>query len=100
MNLALRQLIRAKLADGRLPHNSIPRIWGGPSDGESCQACDTLIPQDRFIIEGISETGMGLQLHVECFYLWDSERTPDSRYDPSSKNGGVAGDGAVAPHEA
>jgi hypothetical protein len=25
----LRRLIEAKLADGRLPHNHIPRVWGG-----------------------------------------------------------------------
>ena len=82
----LRQLVRAKLADGRLPHDSIPRVWGGPANGESCDACETVIPQTEFIIEGISATtGMGIQLHVPCFYIWDSERAPDFRYDPSTK---------------
>ena len=81
----LRQLVREKLADGRLPHDSIPRVWGGPANGESCHACEAVIPQNQFIIEGISETGMGLQLHVECFYIWDAERSPDARYDPTTK---------------
>ena len=98
----LRQLVRKKLADGRLPHNSIPRVWGGPGNGETCQACETVIPQSAFIIEGISETGIGIQLHVECFYIWDSERAPDWRYDPATKvrriisqDGGGSEDGGV-----
>jgi hypothetical protein len=35
---ALRPLIRSKLTDGRLPLNSIPRVWGGPGNGETCDA--------------------------------------------------------------
>jgi hypothetical protein len=31
----LRRLIRRKLADGRLPQNSIPRLWGGAGNGET-----------------------------------------------------------------
>jgi len=31
---------RHKLAAGSLPHNSIPRFWGGPPNGEDCDACD------------------------------------------------------------
>ena len=84
-SLSLRQLIRDKLADGRLPHDSIPRVWGGPGNGESCHACEMVIPQTAFIMEGISETGRGIQLHVECFWIWDSERIVDARYDPTTK---------------
>ena len=98
MNSAsIRQLVRQKLADGRLPQNSIPRVWGGPSSGEACQACEEIIPPTEFIIEGISENGRGIQLHVECFYIWDDERVIDARYDPSTKDGGIIsrdGDGA------
>jgi hypothetical protein len=36
----LRRLIRTKLADGRLPQNSIPRVWGGASNGEPPSASD------------------------------------------------------------
>ena len=88
--VSIRQIVRQKLADRRLPHNSIPRVWGGPANGESCQACEEVISQSEFIIEGISENGRGIQLHVECFYIWDSERTPEWRYDPSTKAGGIS----------
>jgi hypothetical protein len=40
---ALRLLIQSKLADGRLPQNSIPRVWGGAGAGETCEACEELI---------------------------------------------------------
>jgi hypothetical protein len=40
---ALRSLIRRKLQDGRLPHEGIKRIWSSPSDGETCEACDTVL---------------------------------------------------------
>ena len=36
---ALRLLICSKLDKGRLPLNSIPRVWGGPGNGETCDAC-------------------------------------------------------------
>jgi hypothetical protein len=43
----LRTLIRAKLADGRLPVDSIPRVWGGPGSGETCDACEGSITKDE-----------------------------------------------------
>jgi hypothetical protein len=33
----LRHLIRSKLADGRLPQDSIPRLWGGAGTAEDHQ---------------------------------------------------------------
>ena len=72
----LQLLIRQKLADGRLPINSIPRVWGGPGNGETCDACESVITKDEWVIEGISlaEGRKPLQLHVECFHLWERER--------------------------
>jgi hypothetical protein len=32
--------IQRKLDGGHLLHNSIPRTWGGPEDGERCDACE------------------------------------------------------------
>ena len=69
-----RLLIRAKLADGRLPHDSIPRVWGGPGNGETCDGCEEIVVKAQMIIEGVGESGFGVQFHVRCFHLWDSER--------------------------
>jgi hypothetical protein len=48
--------------------NSIPRIWGGPGNGEACDACELIVTKDGLIIEGISLAAgrKPLQLHVEC----------------------------------
>ena len=78
---ALRLLIRSKLKDGRLPYDSMPRFWGGPSDGEVCDACDKPITKEQLVMEGIASTlsdrpkdQKPVQFHVKCFYVWDAER--------------------------
>jgi hypothetical protein len=79
--ISLSVLVRQKLADGRLPHNSIPRIWGGPSHGETCDACEEIVGGNQFVMEGAStdHTKRALQFHVACFYVWDAERTVPGR---------------------
>ena len=54
----------------------IPRLWGGPANGESCDACEEIVPKAMMIIEGLSgdEGGVGVQFHVRSFQVWDSER--------------------------
>ena len=78
---ALRTLIREKLRDGRLPYHSMPRFWGGPADGEVCDACDQPITKQQLVMEGIASTlsdrpkdKRPIQFHVSCFQIWDVER--------------------------
>jgi hypothetical protein len=84
---SLRLLIRAKLENGLLPYNSIPRIWGAPGSGETCDGCDLVIETPDLVMEGITLTDgdpglrgnhfdkrRPLQLHVLCFSIWDGER--------------------------
>jgi hypothetical protein len=73
---ALRRLIRRKLEDGRLPHDGLKRFWSSPSDGETCDACDTVLAKDQMLMEGMGlDLGRRpLQLHVRCFQMWDHER--------------------------
>ena len=77
MDDTIRTLIREKLKDGRLPLNSMPRFWGGPADGEVCDACDTPITKQQLVMEGIASTlsdKKPIQFHVRCFHIWDAER--------------------------
>jgi hypothetical protein len=53
---AIRLLIREKLKDGRLPYDSMPRFWGGPGNGEQCDACDALISKPQLVMEGAGHT--------------------------------------------
>ena len=76
---SLRILIRAKLADGRLPHDSIPGVWGGAGRGEICLACENEITTSNFVMEGICDGQRVVQFHVQCFYVWDSQRNVSER---------------------
>jgi len=72
---ALRLLIREKLRNGHLPLG-ISRFWGGPSDGEQCDACGEPVV-DSLVIEGVFSAVGGkkaIQMHVLCFTLWDEGR--------------------------
>ena len=66
----LRAVIHGKLSAGRLPHDRIPRMWGGPGNGETCQACDEAITKTQFVMEG---------LHVRCCQVWDELRQAPDR---------------------
>ena len=76
----LTRLIQAKLADGSLPNNHIPRMWGGPGNGETCDGCGETVTTSQMVMEGLSVTdeasadGVGVQFHVECFQVWDAHR--------------------------
>ena len=73
---SLRLRIRRKLKNGLLPQDNIRRVWSSPSDGETCDACDTILVKDQVLMEGITlDLGRRpVQLHVRCFQIWDHER--------------------------
>ena len=73
-DLALRLLIRSKLADGRLPHKSTPQVWGGPGNNETCDACTETISKAQLVIEATGGDRRTMQFHVRCFNLWNAER--------------------------
>ena len=79
-------VIRDKLANGVLPHDSIPRIWGGPGQGERCDGCEEIVTKPQMLMEGISEDAHGIQMHVRCFYVWDNERRAVG-HEPSGPTG-------------
>ena len=85
-NPTLRILIRDKLADGRLPHDHIPRMWGGPGHGETCDGCGEIVTKTQMLMEGLSRDtgarGSGVHFHITCFHVWDVERQVVG-HDPS-----------------
>ena len=70
----LRLLIQEKLADGRLPRTPIPRVWGGPGHGETCDGCGETVTVAQLVMEGPDAKGRGVQFHVGCFHVWNVER--------------------------
>ena len=71
--LTLRLMIQDKLANGRLPHSYIPRVWGGPGNGETCDGCDETVTKAQMVMEGLSKD-FAVQFHLACFYVWDATR--------------------------
>jgi len=83
---ALLLLIRDKLQDGRLPHDSITRVWSNPSSGETCNACETRITKDQLVtVVTVAGGRTAIPFHVACFRLWDAARRAD-------EGGGIPGD--------
>ena len=70
----LRSLIQEKLVAGRLPYTSIPRLWGGPGSGETCDGCEETVTKDQLVLENLDAVGAGVQFHVSCFHVWEAER--------------------------
>jgi hypothetical protein len=73
---ALRLLIRRRIHDRRLPHDGVRTVWSTPSDGETCDACDTVLTKDQLLMEGcpLDLGRRPFQMHVRCFQMWDHER--------------------------
>jgi hypothetical protein len=78
---ALRRLIRVKLRDGSLPHDTASAILPGRrGDGSRCRACDQIIPNRSRMIAVSKRTAPlsieepPFQLHSHCFVLWSEER--------------------------
>jgi len=42
----------------------MPRFWGGPADGQICDACDTRITKEQLVMEGIASTTRDLMIHL------------------------------------
>ena len=68
---ALHILIAHKLQDGRLPKNSVPRVFGGPGNGETCDACELPMRREQMAIQGIALAAgrRPMQLHASCFQI-------------------------------
>lgn len=71
---ALRLLIRTKTADGRLPAEAMPSVWGGLANGETCDACDEKVEKPSLVIGGQTPQGQAVVFHPRCFYKWQEER--------------------------
>ena len=78
-----RLLIQEKLADGRLPHDYISRIGGGPGNGETCGGCGETVTKARMMM-GARREGMWVQFYAACFHVWDVERLVPG-HEPSAR---------------
>jgi hypothetical protein len=76
---ALRRYIRAKLENGHLlPYDSVPPVWGGPGNGETCDGCEEIIAKDQLVMKGVAIKGEAVRFHVKCFDVWAAEQMDSS----------------------
>ena len=66
--------LKQKLLAGALPAELPDRIWGGPSAGTACAACDEPIPANSLEIEAQCVDGRHRFFHSRCFSFLASER--------------------------
>jgi hypothetical protein len=72
---AIRDLIREKLQDGRLPRGSAPRAFGRPGNWQRCEACEGMMPKALLMMEVYPLTNEKVvRFHGECYTLWNEER--------------------------
>ena len=84
----IRQLIRRRLLEGRLPRGRALDIWAAPGEGQSCDGCGEPIAKNQQIVWGIAaKDWMSVQFHANCYELWEAERLALSRKDGTGYGG-------------
>ena len=89
----LRLLIQEKLADGRLPRAPIPRVWGGPGHGETCDGCGEIVTNAQTVMENLDDrraAGSSCTSHAftsgtSSVRFRDASRASVFRPDPGSE---------------
>ena len=89
----LRLLIQEKLADGRLPRAPIPRMWGGPGHGETCDGCGEIVTSAQTVMENLDDrrtAGSSCTSHASTsgtssVRFGDASRASVFRPDPGSE---------------
>jgi hypothetical protein len=72
----LRENVRSRLADGRLPHDRIGRVSATYGAGEVCDACAALVSTGQ-VLYRLQRAGVRQPLilfHSACFSMWKAER--------------------------
>ena len=70
----VRQQIRQRLRDGRLPRDHTIELWRGHASGQMCDACGDPITATDLMCLMCSNDWRGIRMHECCLELWDDER--------------------------
>jgi hypothetical protein len=82
----IRQLIRLRLGDGRLPHDRVVARAFGPGSGQVCDGCGAAITTHQAMTLRLdAEDWSEIRFHDECFQIWDDERLKDPRPGRASR---------------
>ena len=76
----LRDLIRQRLNDGRLPRTLLIELGHGHGIGKTCDGCGSTIAwSERMTVRISADDWRTLRLHEDCFEVWDTEKHTDGR---------------------
>jgi len=70
----VRQLVRDKIADGRLPRSPAGAVSATNGTGQECDACSTPVSHDDVLYRLAHEGFTQLRVHATCFAIWRDER--------------------------
>lgn len=71
----VRQLIRHRLQDGRLPSDRVVQVWEMPGNGHACDGCGLPLARNQTSVCGIAARySMSIHFHADCFVIWECER--------------------------
>jgi len=71
----LTAVIRAKLADGRLPSDRPSQTWAGLGTDHACDGCDAPITKAEIEYEAKFDVRARVfRFHRQCFDVWLQER--------------------------
>jgi hypothetical protein len=74
----VRELIRRRLEDGRLPRGRMAEVRLQLGDGRLCDGCGAVIATKQTVMLGLDvEDWSEIRFHDECFQIWDEERLKD-----------------------
>jgi hypothetical protein len=75
MNTAtLRQVVRDKLAHGRLPRDRAGAVRATNGTDETCDVCSTPVSPDDVLYKITREGSRAFLFHASCFAIWREER--------------------------
>ena len=78
----VRQLIRRKLRDRRLPRGRASDIWAALGEGQACDACDEPIVAKQQAVWAIATRDwISIHFHALCYELWEVERLALARQE-------------------
>jgi len=71
---AVRQHVRSRIADGRLPCDRIGRVSATYAADETCAACSTPVSAPQILYKLARADSPELRFHSACFAIWKAER--------------------------
>jgi hypothetical protein len=78
--MVLRDLIRQRIHDGRLPRVELIELGQGYGIGQACDGCGSIVAWNQRMTVRMSRADWRtIRLHDDCFQVWDAERDTNGR---------------------